>query len=152
MSFNYRPEIDGLRAIAVLPVIFFHAGFSSFSGGYVGVDIFFVISGYLITSIILADLDSNTFSFGRFYERRVKRLFPAIFLMILISLVPAYFLLFPPDLRDFFQSIAFISFFSSNVLFWLESGYFEAASELKPFLHTWSLAVEEQFYFVFLFY
>ena len=149
MNFKYRPEIDGLRAIAVIPLILYHAGFPLFKGGFIGVDIFFAISGYLITNIIYSDLQNQAFSFSKFYERRIKRLFPALFLTILISTPFAFLLILPPQLKDFFQSISFITFFSSNILFWMESGYFEAASELKPLLHTWSLAIEEQFYFIF---
>jgi peptidoglycan/LPS O-acetylase OafA/YrhL len=143
---NYRREIDGLRAIAVLPVIFFHAGFEPFSGGFIGVDVFFVISGYLITNIILAELASGEFSLLRFYERRARRILPALYLVILVCLPMAWLTLPPNSMKNFAQSVAAISLFSSNFLFWIEQGYFDAASELKPLLHTWSLAVEEQFY------
>ncbi len=146
---NYRAEIDGLRALAVIPVILFHAGFSMFSGGYVGVDIFFVISGYLITSLILIELESNNFKLIDFYERRARRLLPALFFVVLISLPFGWFLLKPSELINFGESIISISIFSSNILFWLETGYFDNSSELKPLLHTWSLAVEEQFYIFF---
>ena len=146
---TYRPEIDGLRAFAVLPVIFFHAGFEIFSGGFVGVDVFFVISGYLITSIILADIQKGAFSIVHFYERRMRRILPALFLIVAVSIPVALLYLVQDDLKDFFQSITAVSVFSSNILFWLESGYFETAAELKPLLHTWSLAVEEQFYLLF---
>tara|TARA_Y100001970_G_scaffold121071_1_gene150185 strand:- start:72051 stop:74006 length:1956 start_codon:yes stop_codon:yes gene_type:complete len=146
---NYRSEIDGLRALAVLPVMFFHAGFSSFKGGYVGVDVFFVISGYLISSLIIQDLGKNKFSLVEFYERRSRRILPALFFVMIVSLPFAWFLLPPTEMKDFGQSLAAVSIFSSNFLFWLESGYFETSSELKPLLHTWSLAVEEQFYILF---
>ncbi len=146
---NYRKEIDGLRALAVLPVILFHAGFESFSGGFVGVDVFFVISGYLITSIIIFELELEKFSLAKFYERRARRILPALFFITLTSVPFAWFLLLPSDLKDFSQSLVAISLFSSNFLFYTESGYFEVASELKPLLHTWSLAVEEQFYLFF---
>lgn len=149
VDIKYRREIDGLRAVAVLPVLMFHAGFSTFQGGYVGVDIFFVISGYLITSILLDHLDNGTFTLVGFYERRARRILPALFFVMLCSLPFAWFLLLPKAFIDFGQSIAAVSIFSSNVLFWAESGYFEAASELKPLLHTWSLGVEEQYYLVF---
>jgi peptidoglycan/LPS O-acetylase OafA/YrhL len=146
---NYRPEIDGLRALAVMPVILFHAGFSAFKGGYVGVDIFFVISGYLITSIILADLAQGRFSLLGFYERRARRILPALFFVTFACIPVAWWLLLPADLQNFAQSLVAVATFSSNILFWLESGYFDTAAELKPLLHTWSLAVEEQYYLLF---
>lgn len=144
---NYRSEIDGLRAVAVLPVVFFHAGFEPFAGGFIGVDVFFVISGYLITNLILAELACGEFSLLRFYERRARRILPALYLVIIVSLPIAWLTLPPNSMKNFSQSVAAITLFSSNFLFWIEQGYFDAASELKPLLHTWSLAVEEQFYF-----
>ena len=149
MTTIYRPEIDGLRAVAVLPVILFHAGFSWFSGGFVGVDVFFVISGYLITSIILDDLHQGTFSLVHFYERRARRILPALFFIMAVCMPFAWTLLIPRDLKDFGESLAAVSIFSSNILFWLESGYFATEAGLKPLLHTWSLAVEEQYYILF---
>jgi peptidoglycan/LPS O-acetylase OafA/YrhL len=146
---DYRKEIDGLRALAVIPVILFHAGFESFSGGFVGVDVFFVISGYLITSIILSELEKGKFSIINFYERRARRILPALFLVILVCIPFAWFLLLPSDMKDFSQSLVAVSVFASNILFWSESGYFDTSTELKPLLHTWSLAVEEQYYLVF---
>jgi peptidoglycan/LPS O-acetylase OafA/YrhL len=146
---HYRIEIDGLRAVAVLPVILFHAGFASFAGGFVGVDVFFVISGYLITSLLQTEMDAGRFSFRRFYERRVRRLAPALILVMLACLPAAWLLMSPKQLEDFAQSVVAVSVFSSNVLFWIESGYFAPSAELKPLLHTWSLAVEEQFYLFF---
>ena len=146
---KYRPEIDGLRAIAVLPVVFFHAGFAGFSGGYVGVDVFFVISGYLITSIICDDLEQGTFSLSRFYERRARRILPALYLMVLVSIPTAWFMLTPKGMLSFAQSVFGVGTFLSNYVFALQSGYFDSAAELKPLLHTWSLAVEEQFYVIF---
>lgn len=146
---DYRREIDGLRALAVLPVIFFHAGFDAFSGGFVGVDVFFVISGYLITSIILAEMQAGTFSLVKFYERRVRRILPALFFVMAICLPLAWVWLLPSDMKDFSSSLMAVSTFSSNILFWKESGYFDSAAELKPLLHTWSLAVEEQYYVLF---
>jgi len=146
---KYRPEIDGLRSLAVLPVILFHAGFSLFSGGFVGVDVFFVISGYLITSIILAEMTKGDFSLLRFYERRARRILPALFVMLLVCLPMAWMWLDPPDLKAFSKSLAAVPLFSSNLLFWRESGYFDAAAEMKPLLHTWTLAVEEQYYLLF---
>jgi peptidoglycan/LPS O-acetylase OafA/YrhL len=146
---KYRPELDGLRAIAVIAVILFHAGFRYFSGGFVGVDVFFVISGYLITSIILTDMERGTFSLLNFYERRARRILPALFLVIFVSLPCAWLWLRPPDLKDFAQSLVATSYFSSNILFWLQTGYWETASELKPLLHTWTLAIEGQYYLIF---
>jgi peptidoglycan/LPS O-acetylase OafA/YrhL len=146
---KYRPEIDGLRAIAVIPVIFFHAGFEFFKGGFVGVDVFFVISGYLITSVILQEMEEKRFSLAGFYERRARRILPALFFVMLVSLLFSWMILMPPDMLDFSQSVLATTTFSSNILFWLESGYFGRAAELKPLLHTWSLAVEEQYYILF---
>lgn len=146
---NYRREIDGLRALAVLPVIFFHAGFNAFSGGFVGVDIFFVISGYLITSIILVEKTNNKFSLLGFYERRARRILPALFVVLFACLPLAWLLLLPVDMWDFSKSLVYVSVFSSNFLFFDQSGYFDTAAELKPLLHTWSLAVEEQYYLLF---
>jgi peptidoglycan/LPS O-acetylase OafA/YrhL len=146
---KYRREIDGLRAIAVLPVILFHAGFETFGGGFVGVDVFFVISGYLITTIILAELEQGEFSIANFYERRARRILPALFLVVFACIPFAWLWLLPVDMKDFSQSLAAVSIFTSNVLFWRESGYFDTAAEFKPLLHTWSLGVEEQFYVFF---
>ena len=146
---NYRREIDGLRALAVIPVIFFHAGFEIFNGGFVGVDVFFVISGYLITTIIMTELAQGKFSIINFYERRARRILPALFLVMLVCIPFAWFWLLPSDMKDFLQSLVAVSVFASNILFWRESGYFDAVAELKPLLHTWSLAVEEQYYVLF---
>jgi peptidoglycan/LPS O-acetylase OafA/YrhL len=146
---KYRPEIDGLRALAVIPVIFFHAGFDFFQGGFVGVDVFFVISGYLIASLIFKEISNKQFSLLNFYERRARRLLPALFLVIFFSSILSWFILSPSDFKGFGQSLVAVSLFSSNFLFWLQSGYFEASAELKPLLHTWSLAVEEQYYILF---
>lgn len=146
---EYRKEIDGLRAIAVLPVILFHAGFSWFSGGYVGVDIFFVISGYLITMILLREMESGTFSIAKFYERRARRILPAL-LFVMICCIPfAYLWMTPQQLKDFSQAFIAVSIFSSNILFWRKEDYFAPEAEENPLLHTWSLAVEEQFYIFF---
>jgi len=146
---NYRKEIDGLRAFAVIPVILYHAGFEWLSGGYVGVDIFFVISGYLITTIILREQHAGTFTISNFYERRARRILPALFFIILICLPFAWLWLLPFELIDFGKSMIAVTAFSSNILFWQESDYFSAGAELIPLLHTWSLAVEEQFYVIF---
>jgi len=140
---RYRPEIDGF------PVILFHAGFVFFNGGFVGVDVFFVISGYLITSILIADLDANSFSIVKFYERRARRILPALFFVMFVSLPFAWGLLFPDAMKSFSDSLIGVSLFCSNFQFLSESDYFAATSELKPLIHTWSLAVEEQFYLVF---
>lgn len=145
----YRAEIDGLRAIALIPVVLFHAGFEWFSGGYVGVDVFFVISGYLITSIILHEKESGNFSFAHFYERRARRILPALFFIMLVCIPFAWLLLLPHELIDFGKSLMATALFSSNILFWLESDYFAADAELIPLIHTWSLAIEEQFYLFF---
>ena len=144
---KYRSEIDGLRAVAVVPVILFHAGFGAFSGGYVGVDVFFVISGYLITIILLNEIEGGRFSIARFYERRARRILPALTVVMLACLPFAWLWMIPDQLRDFGASLVAVVFFVSNFLFWSEeSSYFAAAAELKPLLHTWSLAVEEQYY------
>jgi peptidoglycan/LPS O-acetylase OafA/YrhL len=147
--FEYRREIDGMRALAVIPVVLFHAGFETFSGGFIGVDIFLVISGYLITSIILAQKAAGTFSLINFYERRARRILPALFLVLLVSTVLAWFLLLPNEMRRFSESLLAVSVFASNLFFYLTSGYFGSGGELKPLLHTWSLSVEEQYYLLF---
>ncbi|WP_342235745.1 acyltransferase family protein [Inquilinus sp. OTU3971] len=153
MSIDYRKDIDGLRAVAVVPVVLYHAGITLLGGGFVGVDVFFVISGYLITSILADDIrrgDSSIFGFILgFYERRARRIFPALFFMLLVSIIVSVAILLPFDLRAFSRSVVATVSFTSNILFYIESGYFAAPSELKPLLHTWSLAVEEQFYIVF---
>ncbi len=146
---KYRAEIDGLRAVAVIPVILYHAGFNLFSGGFVGVDVFFVISGYLITTIIHDEIQNNTFSIAHFYERRARRILPALLFICLVCLPFAWFWMLPAAFKDFGQSLIAVNLFSSNILFSRESGYFAAVAELKPLLHTWSLAVEEQFYLFF---
>ena len=146
---QYRREIDGLRALAVIPVIFFHAGLSWLSGGFVGVDIFFVISGYLITSIILEQRAQDNFSLLTFYERRARRILPALFLVMLCCLPLAWLWMVPSQHKDFSQSLIAVTFFISNFLFWKQSGYFSAEADEKPLLHTWSLAVEEQYYILF---
>lgn len=146
---KYRPDIDGLRAIAVVAVVLYHLGVDQVSAGFVGVDVFFVISGFLITGVLRTEFDANSFSYFSFYERRVRRLFPALFTILFISIPVALIILVPRDLEDFGQSIIASGLFSSNILFFLERGYFEGPSELKPLLHTWSLAVEEQYYLLY---
>jgi peptidoglycan/LPS O-acetylase OafA/YrhL len=146
---QHRPEIDGLRAVAVVPVVLFHAGVALFSGGYVGVDVFFVISGYLITTIIASAQDKGSFTILGFYERRARRIMPVLFTVILCCLPFAWAWMLPAQMESFGNSIIAVCLFVSNVLFWQESGYFAAAAEKQPLLHTWSLAVEEQYYLVF---
>jgi peptidoglycan/LPS O-acetylase OafA/YrhL len=146
---KYRSEIDGLRALAVVPVILFHADFELFSGGFVGVDVFFVISGYLITTILIEDIENKRFSIVNFYERRARRILPALFFVMLVCIPFSWMLMLPSQMKDFSQSLIAVSLFSSNILFWRDSGYFEAAADEKPLLHTWSLAVEEQYYLLF---
>ena len=156
MRFTYRPEIDGLRAIAVVAVILYHAQitileYQPFKGGFIGVDIFFVISGYLITLIILKELiTTGTFSFRYFYERRIRRIIPALLLVMLVSLPFAWIYLLPNSFIDFSKSILYSLGFSSNFYFWGSGQVYGAEGGLlKPFLHTWSLSVEEQFYIFF---
>lgn len=146
---QYRPEIDGLRGIAVLLVLLFHSGLPFFSGGFVGVDVFFVISGYLITSIILHDIQNNRFSYVNFYERRIRRILPALYVMSLLVLIVLLFTQVPTDLIKSAKTLLFALLFSSNIFFWRTTDYFSGDSDFEYFLHTWSLGVEEQFYFIF---
>ncbi len=146
---HYRREIDGLRAVAVLPVILFHAGLTFWSGGYVGVDVFFVISGYLITTILIEQRVRGTYSVLGFYERRARRILPALFVVLLACIPFAWMWLPPYPLEDFARSMAFAALFISNVHFLEHVGYFDLDAHLRPLLHTWSLAVEEQYYLLF---
>ena len=146
---RYRRDVDGLRAVAVIPVVLFHSGLTILSGGFVGVDVFFVISGYLITSIIWGEINQGRFSIVRFYERRVRRIFPALFVVLVFCLAASAILYLPSDFRRVPRSVIAALGFVSNILFWMEAGYFDAPSALKPLLHTWSLAVEEQYYLFF---
>ena len=146
---RYRKDIDGLRALAVVPVVFFHAGIKPFSGGFTGVDVFFVISGYLITSLIEDEIQQGRFSIIRFYERRVRRIFPALFAVLILTSVAAWRLMLPHQFYNFAKSVFATALFISNIQFWREGGYFAAPALEKPLLHTWSLAVEEQFYIIF---
>jgi peptidoglycan/LPS O-acetylase OafA/YrhL len=145
----HRPDVDGLRAIAVIPVLLYHARLGSATGGFVGVDVFFVISGYLITGLILQDIQAGRFSLPAFYERRIRRILPALLGILVCSAVAVHFLFLPDDTRTFANSLLATLVYSSNVLFWKEAGYFDQPSETKPLLHTWSLAVEEQFYILY---
>lgn len=143
---KYRPDIDGLRAIAVLSVIGFHAFPEKITSGFIGVDIFFVISGFLISSIIFSSLERDRFSLIEFYSRRVKRIFPALLLVMLASLVFGGFALFSDEYKQLGKHIAGGAGFVSNFILWGDSGYFDNAAKAKPLLHLWSLAIEEQFY------
>ena len=145
----YRPDIDGLRSLAVLPIVLYHAGISGFNGGFVGVDIFFVISGYLITQIIHFEIQTQSFSILKFYARRARRILPALFFMCICVVILSWYILLPSDFKNFSLSLFWTMAFSSNIHFWQEAGYFAGPSEYKPLLHTWSLAVEEQFYLLF---
>jgi peptidoglycan/LPS O-acetylase OafA/YrhL len=148
-AIKYRPDVDGLRSIAVLSVIFFHFKVPGFGGGYVGVDIFFVISGFLIGSIILRGLESGKFSFLEFYQRRIARLYPAYVAMMCFTSIVAFLLFLPREFAQFGKSVVASVAYVSNILFYRESGYFDASVNLKPLLHTWSLSTEEQFYIFF---
>ena len=148
MKIKYMPHIDGLRSIAVLPVILYHAGFDFFSGGFVGVDVFFVLSGFLISSIILVEIENEKFSFFEFYSRRAKRILPALYFMFFLALISSLYFLPPHLLKDFGQSLFSAALFISNIFFYVETDYFNDYSQTSPLLHTWSLSVEEQFYLV----
>ena len=145
---SYRPEIDGLRALAVFAIILYHTGAPAFGGGYLGVDIFFVISGYLITGILTCELLENRFSICNFYERRIRRIIPALLVLIVVVTPAAFLLMLPDDLASYGQSVVATLLFANNILLLLTSGYFELEVIFKPLMHTWSLAVEEQYYVV----
>ncbi|NJC41292.1 peptidoglycan/LPS O-acetylase OafA/YrhL [Brevundimonas alba] len=146
---GYRPEVDGLRAVAVVAVILFHTNLGLATGGYIGVDVFFVISGYLISSIILREMDQKRFTFVGFYERRIRRIFPALFVVLLATSVGSWFILPPEQMQTFTQSVVATTAFAANLFFWFKSGYFGGDAELFPLVHMWSLAVEEQYYVFF---
>jgi len=145
---NHRDDVDGLRAYAVMAVLLYHLGFTIFRGGFVGVDIFFVISGFVITRMIRQQVEAGEFTFSNFYYRRIKRLLPAFAMVLVATTIASAFLLAPDDLSDFASSAEWTLISASNVFFWLNSGYFDAASSTRPLLHTWSIAVEEQFYLI----
>jgi len=147
--YQYRKDIDGLRALAILPVVLFHLETPRLSGGFVGVDIFFVISGFLITGIIHAEIREHRFSYAGFFERRIRRLLPALTLMMGICGVVAWFLLMPTDFRGYSEALAATTLFLANLYFWKKTDYFGDPVENIPLLHTWSLSVEEQFYILF---
>lgn len=145
---KYRPDIDGLRAIAVLAVVLFHAFPNWVKGGFIGVDVFFVISGFLISTIIFENLDKETFSFTEFYARRIRRIFPALLLILIACFAFGWFALLADEYKQLGKHIAAGAAFVSNFVFWQESGYFDNAAETKPLLHLWSLGIEEQFYII----
>lgn len=146
---GYRADINGLRGVAVILVVLYHIGIRTVRGGFIGVDVFFVISGFLISAIILSEVEAGRFSLGRFYERRIRRIGPALFFMICGTAVLAYFYLLPSEMKNYAKSLLSAAFSSANIFFWSKSGYFDTSAETQPLLHTWSLAVEEQFYVVF---
>ena len=148
-AFAYRPDIDGLRAFAVLSVLTFHAFPSTLKGGFIGVDVFFVISGYLICGILLRDLEAGTFSFADFYARRVRRIFPALIVVLAAVLGFGWFALLPDEYEALGKHVFGGSLFASNIVLWKEAGYFDVAAKVKPLLHLWSLGIEEQYYIVF---
>jgi len=145
-SGKYRPDIDGLRALAVFSVVIYHAFPKFLPGGFIGVDIFFVISGYLITGILISNLNAGKFSILHFYDRRVRRIFPALVTVLLATLGFAWYVLFRPEFWILGKHVAASTLFAENILLWSEDGYFDRASNHKPLLHLWSLAIEEQFY------
>lgn len=144
----YRPDIDGLRAIAVLSVVLYHYGAFWLPGGFTGVDVFFVISGYLITGILRREVESGEFSLLNFYARRISRIVPALFVVLVATLVAGWFVLMPGDFAELGSSAAYAAIGFGNFFFLGNTGYFDQAADLQPLLHTWSLGVEEQFYFV----
>ena len=145
---SYRKDLNGIRAIAIIGVILFHYNINFFDGGLIGIDIFFVLSGYLITSVLLKN--ENNLSISIFWIKRARRIIPLLLLIIIASIPFAFFLMIPLYFENFAQSVFFTPIFLSNILFWLESGYWDLPSQIKPLLHTWSIAIESQFYILFL--
>jgi len=145
---KYRPDIDGLRGIAVLSVVASHAFPNKISGGFIGVDIFFVISGFLISTIIFNNLEKGTFSFYEFYARRIKRIYPALFVVLFACLIFGWFALLPEEYKQLGKHTAGGAGFIANFILWSEAGYFDNSAETKPLLHLWSLGIEEQFYII----
>jgi peptidoglycan/LPS O-acetylase OafA/YrhL len=148
-ALGYRADINGLRGLAVVLVVLFHLGINRVGGGFVGVDVFFVISGYLMSAIIISEVQANKFSIAKFYERRVRRIGRAFFVVLCVSSVAAYVYLLPTELSEFAKSLLSATFSASNFYFGGKTGYFDPSSDTSPLLHTWSLGVEEQFYLVF---
>lgn len=146
---KYSPEIDGLRAVAILPVLLFHVGAAWIPGGFTGVDVFFVISGFLITSIIVREAETNSFSLADFYKRRALRILPALSVVLIASILGSQAFLYVDQFEDFGEALTHTSIFAANINFWASTGYFDPAAEESPLLHMWSLAVEEQFYVIF---
>lgn len=143
---KYRADIDGLRSLAIIPVVLYHAGVPGFSGGFVGVDVFFVISGYLITTILVKQFGNGSYNVVSFYERRLRRIFPALALVVLFVLAISPLILLPSEFSGLGRDAAAALLFVANINFWRQSGYFASDAETKPLLHMWSLGVEEQFY------
>jgi peptidoglycan/LPS O-acetylase OafA/YrhL len=150
ITVNYRAELDGVRAIAILSVMCYHAGFSIFKGGYVGVDVFFVLSGFLMSSIILRESEENIFTLRAFFERRARRIIPMLTVTLLVSYIPAYVFRVDDKFFTFFTKSAFYSSIALSNIFYANTtrGYFDTSSDLIPLIHTWTLGVEEQFYFI----
>lgn len=148
-SIEYRPEIDGLRALAVVSVVLFHAEVPGFPGGFIGVDVFFVISGYLMSALVIEELEAGRFNLLGFFERRARRILPMLLLVTIVCIPIAFLTMLPDPLENFGQSVVASILFSNNILLNVTAGYWELAAEFKPLLHTWSLAIEEQFYILF---
>lgn len=146
---TYRPDIDGLRALAVLAVVLFHLSPTLLPNGFLGVDIFFVISGFLITTILYREMEQNNFSFANFYNRRIRRILPVCFVVIVVGLLLTRWIFLSKELYGIANSAVASVFFLSNIYFARVGGYFDISTEECPFNHIWSLSVEEQFYFIF---